>query len=208
METLAATFASDAGAAVVGGGVAGTAASGPELLLSEGASITSAGPGTGGLFSFLGDISPMTWISGGFGVLSALTSIASGNLQASAIESQQQMEDFRARSELLKGKREAIDAMEALNKTLAGRTVAVAASGITGEGSPGAGREAAIKKAEFETSIIRSNAAINAGARASNADQLSLDADAAQFRGYGGAFATGLTLAERIATRGSIPSKA
>lgn len=183
MEAMAALFTSAAAGGATAGTVAGTI--GPTAGFASSAATLAGGAasaaGGGGLFS----------MAGLFSVAEGIFSLASGFAQASSLNQAAEWEDIRAQQELLQGRREALEIAESLNETLAHNLVATAASGIAFEGGPVEGQRAAVEKADFETSITRENATINAKAREASADQLRADAGSAILGGFMGAAKAG-----------------
>jgi hypothetical protein len=184
MEALAATFfTSAAGTTGLAGATAVTTATGAlagsgSVALATGAigapviGGTLAAPGllsSGGIF---GAISTSDLILGGLSGFSALSSIAAGQAGKTAAEEGALFEEFGAKQEILKGRREALSILEAEQDALEQNIVDIAASGITGQGSAKAAQEAIISKAEFETGITRTTAELNAEARRAKARQL------------------------------------
>ena len=207
METMAAIFATAPEATAASTAVASSAEIASAVSMAEAGTLATAmsTPVETGLLSSIGGffegLSTWDYISGGLAVASGLSSIAGGNMQAGALKTQAMLEDVRARQEMIQGRREALEALEGLNKTLSINQVRRAASGLTGEGSALAGQQAAIQKGEFEMGITRDNAELNAAARRTSADQLRMDADAAQMAGYGGAVGAAATWAAGAARR-------
>lgn len=161
--TLAATIAAGSvGAASIAGGTAG-------LL------------GAGGVFS-VGDL-----LSGAFSAFSAISDIAAGQAAGVAGEEAALFEEFGAKQEILKGRKEALAILEAEQDALEQNIVSTAAAGLTGQGSPAAAQRAIIGKAAFETGITRTSATISAEARKAKGRQQTIDAAAAVTGGFGAA---------------------
>lgn len=187
MEALAALFTSAAAGGATAGTVAGTIgptagfASNAATLAGGAASAASAGAAGG----FLGSL------SGWFSVAEGISGLFQGFAEADALSTQAAYEDVRAKGELLRGRREALEIAEALNETIANNAVATAASGISTEGSPAEAARAASEKADFETGITRTNAQINAAARSAQADAYRGEATGAIFGGIASAARAG-----------------
>lgn len=218
MEAMAAMFATSAatGAATTGlaaGGAFATAGAGS--LLGTSAFLTStaggiglaaggvgaiAGPGL--LASAFAGMTTFDLISGGFSLISGFSSIKSANLTAAGLRSQALFADFQAQSELIKGRKAALDSLEALNELIGSEIVRDAARGIRGEGSPAAAKAAAIRKGEFEVGLTRDNALILAGARRIEGQQLRLEAGSVQIAGVAGAAGQAASFFDRRRRRG------
>ena len=182
---MAAMFMAGGGPAAIAGGAAfgGTAA---------------ATAGTGLLAGLTGG----EMLFAGMSAVSGLASLASGQMQAGALESQAMWEDFSARQELLKGRREALEVMESLNESMGAEAVRIGASGITGEGSPAEAMKAAQEKADFELGMTRDNAAILSAGRRAGAKSLKLEAAGARIAGVAEAVSTVGGAGYRISQRG------
>lgn len=208
-ETMAAMFATSSTAAAAGSAATAVAAGGDAFLAAEAAAGAAGtvftGASGGGLLasisSSIAGLGVKDWLFGGVTAFSALSSIAAGKTQAAGFESQRMMEEFASKQEILKGRKEALDAQDKLNDTLELNIVRAAAGGVTGEGSVRAASDAAISKSNFEVGITRDNAEINAGARRAQADQLGLEADAAEQPGVANAGGTVANSFFRLARR-------
>ena len=155
-----------------------TAATGATPFFLAGAGGAAGSVAAPGLMATLG-MTTGDLILGGMSGFSAISSIASGAAAKNAAMEGAMFEGIAAKQELLKGRREALQIAEQEQEALEQNMVNVAASGITGQGSPKAAQEAIIKKADFETSITRTNAELNAQARTVKGKQLELEGDAA-----------------------------
>lgn len=193
---LTAMFSTAGTAAAVGSGAAvatGVSASGAALASSFGASAAGAAGGmfattgaaaaTAGAGSIFAGIGTLDVLSGGLSAFSALSRMAAGDAQSAALQTQANFETFGAKQEILKGRREALEIAEAAAEAIEQNIVAAGAAGLTGEGSVRAAQDAIREKANFETAITRSNAAINSGARRGTAESLRIDAGAARTSG-------------------------
>ncbi len=181
MEALAATFvgiAATAGPATVAG-----VAAVPGGLSAAGTAATAGLLGSGGVFGVGGTLTAFDMITGGFSAISAISDIASGQAGAAALEEGALFEEFGAKQEILKGRREALDILQTEQDLLEQNIVSTLASGITGQGSPKAAQQAIISKAAFETDITRSGAVIAAEARRAKGRQLKIEAGAAKTTG-------------------------
>lgn len=145
---------------------------------------TAATAATAGLIGSAGSVTLTGLLSTGFSVFSGLASIASGNQQASAYKAMQADQEIQAKQEILSGREDALKALKALNRDLAQQTVAGYASGITGAGSAGAAKDAAIREGEYQVSIARENADMRAAQRRSQARQYGMEAKAARTSGF------------------------
>ena len=189
-----------AAAAAAGGGtaagVAGTAAGlgaavGPGTALG----VTAAASGASSVFTFSNILT----------TFSAISQIAGGFMQAQELETQAELENLRARSELLEGQRQVIEEKEQLVLDLAafraqqgGRGVSVSDSG-----SVQAAIDAAVSDSEFQTDISRTGARIRAASRRTSASVLRGRASGARLSGLAGAAATVAGRVDRNARRGA-----
>lgn len=175
---LAATFVGSAATTIPGTLVtsAGLASLAPVTVTAA----TTGLLGSGGVFSLAaGSLSAFDIFSGVTTAFSAISSIAAGQATQAASEEGALFEEFGAKQEILKGRREALDILEKENEALEQNIVNVAASGITGQGSAKTAQEAIISKAEFETGITRTTAELNAEARRAKAKQQRAEGQAA-----------------------------
>ena len=72
---------------------------------------------------------------------------------------------MQGQEDIMRGRKAAVCSLEARTELIGSEIVRDAGRGIRGEGSPAAAKEAAIRKGEFEVSLLRDNAIILAGAR-------------------------------------------
>ena len=215
MKAMAAMFAAS-GTAATGAAAAGTVTSGAlagataaEVAgLATAAQITAITPAMtaapGLLSTISGAVGSLGWkdlVFGGLTAFSALSSIGAGKMQAAGLESRRMMEEFASKTEMLKGRREALEAASALNESLEANIVRSAAGGVTGEGSVQAAQQAAVDKANFELDMSAAGAGIRAGSRRATARQLGIEADAAGDSGYGTAAGTVASSFFRVARR-------
>jgi hypothetical protein len=155
-----------------------------------GGSATAAAGAAGGGISFGTILSAGAGIiSAGAGIASGLARIAQGRAEAAHLNDQAAWEDFNARQELTRGRAEAVDSIKMANDAIAAAQVAGFASGLAGEGSVNRAKEAAMRDAEYQVSMSRSDAEIRAGARRGEASRLRADARAAKTAGVFGAVA-------------------
>lgn len=204
---MAAMFASAAVPAATGatafgmGAGASMAMTGGTALAGVSGGAALAGTATAGT-GLLAGLTGGEMLFAGMSMLSGLSSLASGEMEAGALESQAAWEDFSSRQEILKGRREALEVMESLNESLGNEAVRIGASGITGEGSPAEAVKAAHEKADFELGMTRDNAAILAAGRKAGAKSLKLEATGARIAGVTEAVSTVGEAGYRISKRG------
>lgn len=201
-----ATAASVGGTALAGATFAEAAMSaGSMAAMSSNIAATAAASSSGGLLATIGGaVSSLGWkdlVFGGLTAFSALSSIGAGKMQAAGLESRRMMEEFASKTEMLKGRREALEAASSLNEALEANIVRAAAGGVTSEGSVKAAQQAAVDKANFELDMSAAGAGIRAGTRRANARQLGIEADAAGESGYGTAAGTLASSFFRVARR-------
>lgn len=176
-----------AGASVAGAGAAATGTVGAlGATASAGAAGTAAAAGGAGL-----SLSKM--LSFGGGILSGLSQLASGFAQAQEAETAAAWEKFGIKSEELKGRAEALDALEAANDAAAAAQAAGFAAGLAGEGSITRAKEKAIEDGDFEIGMAKDNAAIRMSRRRSNVRILKSRASGARLTGVFGALDSGLS---------------
>jgi len=187
-ETSAPASTGLAGATAVttaGGVLAGSGTTAGTLAAVGGGSLAAPGLlASGGLFSGL---STFDLLNGSFSAFSAISNIAAGNAAGAASEEAALFEEFGAKGEILKGRREALAILEKEQDALEQNLVNTAASGITGQGSPKAAQDAIISKANFETGITRDNAVLNAAARRTKGRQLTIEAEGSRVGGVAAA---------------------
>ena len=123
-------------------------------------------------------------ISGTATAFGALSSFRAAQFDEQRFQMQSDLETFRGRQEALKGRQETVSIRDRLIRTLARNNAAAGASGIDlSSGSVRGGIEGAIRSANREISVTRSNAALKRAARLTQARQLRLEAKAARARG-------------------------
>lgn len=204
MEAAVAMFASSGTAAAATGATAFGMGAGASMAMTGGTALAgvSGGAALAGGTGLMAGLTTGEMIFSGLSTVSSLASMASGMQQGAAMESQAMWEDFSARQELLKGRREALQVMESLNESLGAEAVRVGASGITGEGSPAEAVIAAREKADFELGMTRDNAEILAAGRRAGASSLRLEATGARIAGAAQAAGTAGEAVMRIKRRG------
>lgn len=175
METALSWFANAAGSA----GAAGTAA------------------GTAGTAAF-GLRDGLALVAGGL-------QIAGGFQQANALRSQADMEKFNARSEEIAGMQAANATRQRLLETLAAQNAAYAASGAALDGTPQDVMVQTQSDGERELSIMRSQTAMNAGARRMQAGIYGQQATSAIVQGFGRAAGTLFDYVDRRDRIGQVP---
>lgn len=183
MEALAAVFvgvAAAAGPATTAGVAAVTGG-----LSAAGTAATAGLLGSAGAFGAGGTLTAFDLITGGLTAFSGISNIAAGQAEAEGLEEAAVFEEFGAKQEILKGRREALDILQTEQDLLEQNIVSTLASGITGQGSPKAAQQAIISKAAFETDITRTGAEISAAARRAKGEQLEIEAPAARLAGFG-----------------------
>lgn len=145
-----------------------------------------------GLFAnAFANLSAKDIIGGAFSGFSALSSIASGQAAAAALESQAEFENFKSTQELLKGQKQSIEQLEQLNRDLEASVVQTAASGrVIGEGSGRAAQLAILRKGQFELDTSRRTSQILSRSRLLQGNVFRSRANAAQLEGFADAAGT------------------
>lgn len=184
METALSWFASSAAGAAGTAGTAGVGAAG-------------AGAAAGAAFGLR---DALALVSGGL-------QVAGGFQQANALRSQAEMERFNARSEEIAGQQAANAARQRLLETLAAQNAAFAASGATLDGTPQDVMAQTQSDGDRELSIMRSQTAMNAGARRMQAGIYGQQATGAIVQGFGRAAGTLFDYVDRRDRIGRVPDR-
>ena len=172
--------------------------------LGGGPALTGAGlaveTAAGGFAASEGLLAAGEIISGTFTGVSALASIGSANLQATALESEALFEEFNAKQDLLEGRRQGLEITKELNATIASNIVSGFASGLRGSGNVVRASLDAIAESEFQLDLTREGALIRAGSRTAQAAATRREAGATRVAGLataGGIVAAGLSRSNR-----------
>lgn len=111
-------------------------------------------------------------LSGAMGTASALSALGAGNQAAAEARSQAAFSDFRAKQEMLEGRKNALIELQNFNELQAGAIAAAGASGAGFGGSIAKTLEGNKADFEFNRELALTNAAVRSGLERGQAAQL------------------------------------
>lgn len=135
-------------------------------------------------------------------IVGGLSEIFKANAEASVLESKAAFADFEAEQELIKGRREALEARRAFNANAGAILARGAASGLQSSGSVDAAINDAQEAAQFDIGNAEDNAAIVSGTRRTQAREFRQQAGTTQSSGIFGALSHGFNFLSRSGARG------